>query len=263
LPARLSGGEGQVAGNNGRTFDQIMDDLTESIRMSSRGQRWLLSKTFWNLFDYSQRSQQRIDRILEGLEQRQLVLTVSDPSRPFGKERKSDRIILTLVETLPQPDPGTDDEPPDDWFTTMERRQFDSEQEVEYFFVGPLLHQLEYAEEDFVIGHPVTIYEGVRKVAARADFVVVEAKRFGRSLDADVVNQAKSYAMWLAAPYYVVTNGDEIRVYLYQGPLTPETLLLAFNRKQLRENWTRFHGLLNRSAVVEYKREVAAAQQRT
>lgn len=263
-----------MARGNTRTFDDIMNDLAESVRMSSRGRRWLRSTTFWDLFDYKQRTQTRIDRIQKGFEQRRIVLTVSDPGRSFGDERKTDRIILTL-EVLPTPDLQCLDEsnlPPDDWFSKMESKVFDSEKEVEFFFVSPLLEQLGYDENDFVLGHPVRMSLGGRRVTAQADcvvvegenrenkLVVIEAKNFGKRLDYDTINQAKSYAMWLPTPYYVVTNGVDIRVYQNQGPQAPEVPRLAFERSQLRHNWPELHGLLNRSAVVEYKRQQAVGE---
>jgi hypothetical protein len=54
----------------------------------------------------------------------------------------------------------------------MKQREFETEREVEYYFVVPLLEQLCYEEDDFAIGYPVQIYEGVRKVNKEADFIL-------------------------------------------------------------------------------------------
>src|SRR5205814_993754 len=119
--------------------------------------------------------------------------------------------------------------PPASWFDLMARRAFESEREVEYYFIVPLLEHLGYEEDDFAIGYPVQMYEGVKKVNKEADFVlfnglsrakddallIVEAKKTEKILTEDAVGQARAYAMWLSTPYYIVTNGDEIRVYLF------------------------------------------------
>jgi hypothetical protein len=153
----------------------------------------------------------------------------------------------------------------------MECREFESEREVEYYFIVPLLEQLSYAEEDFAIGYPVEMYEGVRKVMKEADFVVfdgkdrdrtdhalliVEAKRVGRPLTEDVVGQARAYALWLATPYYVVTNADDVRVYLFRGALLPDVLLMSFARSELRSHWPALYQTLNRDAVLRYKQQL-------
>jgi hypothetical protein len=54
----------------------------------------------------------------------------------------------------------------------MKQREFETEREVEYYFVVPLLEQLGYEEDDFAIGYPVQMYEGVRKVNKEADFIL-------------------------------------------------------------------------------------------
>ena len=54
----------------------------------------------------------------------------------------------------------------------MEQRTFESEREVEYYFIVPLLENLGYEEADFAIGYPVQMYEGVKKVNKVADFVL-------------------------------------------------------------------------------------------
>jgi hypothetical protein len=255
-----------------KSFDDIADDLAESIRMAPRRQRKLLSKTLWGLFGYKTRTRQRVEHVKHALEQRHVHVAVNEVNVELGKESKEQRVVLTWVDAPPQAaqTERQSNSPDEAWFTTMEARQFDSEQEVEYFFIAPLLFELGYVEEDFVVGHPVTIFEGGRKVTARADFVVVdgeqhdnrlvvfEAKRFGKNLDADAIGQARSYAMWLETPYYVVTNGEDIRVYMNQGPLKPNVPLLTFSRSVLRQYWPPFHELLNRSAVVELKRRLAS-----
>lgn len=41
--------------------------------------------------------------------------------------------------------------------------------------------------------------------------LIVEAKKTDRILTDDSVGQARAYALWLSTPFYLVTNGDEVR----------------------------------------------------
>lgn len=149
----------------------------------------------------------------------------------------------------------------------MEQRVFESEREVEYYFVVPLLEQFGYEEDDFAIGYPVQMYEGVKKVNKEVDFVlfngagrskenallIVEVKKSGKIITEDAVGQARAYAMWLTPPYYLVTNGDEIRVYLFRGAVQPDVMLTTLKRTDLRQHWAMLYKILNKTAAIEYK----------
>jgi hypothetical protein len=159
--------------------------------------------------------------------------------------------------------------PSGEWFDQLRARSFESEREVEYYFVVPLLAALGYAEDDVCIGTPVQMYEGVRRVKKEADCVVfdgtgrtpddavlvVEAKRPGRRLDDDVVGQARAYAIWLATPFYVVTNGDDLRVYLFRGATRSDVLLVSTAREWLHDDWDAVAKALGRAAAVAHKRK--------
>ena len=57
---------------------------------------------------------------------------------------------------------------------------------------------------------------------------MVEAKRAERILTEDAVGQARGYSLWLTAPYYLITNGDELRLYLFRGAVQADVQLMAF-----------------------------------
>ena len=149
---------------------------------------------------------------------------------------------------------------------------FESEREVEYYFIVPLLEQLGYKEDDFAIGYPVQMYEGVKKVQKEADFVlfdglsrskedallIVEAKKTTRSLTEDAIGQARGYAMWLITPYYMVTNADEIQVWLFRGAMQPDVKRMSFKRSDLRQHWATLYELINKAAVIDYKQKLKA-----
>ena len=83
--------------------------------------------------------------------------------------------------------------------------------------------------------------------------LIVEAKKAGRVLTEDSAGQARAYAMWLTTPYYIVTNGNDIRVYLFRGAMQPDVLLMNFKREELRQHWGALYKYLNKSAAIEYK----------
>jgi type I site-specific restriction endonuclease len=162
--------------------------------------------------------------------------------------------------------------PSNAWFDLIESRTFESEREVEYFFVQPLVEQLGYAEDDCSIGYSLSVYQGVKKTKTEADFVlfdgkgrdtenalvVIEAKRPGKKFtDADV-GQARSYAIALSVPYYVLTNGDETRLYRFRAGMQQDALLNTFHRVELRSRWAELSQHLHRTAVLELKRGFAS-----
>lgn len=251
----------------------VVEEIFQSVLASPKRQRRLLSKTFWDKFGFKSRTQERIEQVCEALKQRSIILNLGDST--FGKEGKGEWITVTHAPTPqpmrpkmePPPITVLGPRPPDSWFTMIQERSFESEREVEYYFIAPLLEQLGFEEVDFAIGYPVEMYQGVSRVTKEADFVmfsgaehcketallVVEAKKAGRPLTEDAVGQARGYSMWLATPYYLVTNGDEIRVYWFRGALLPDLLMWNFSRNELKDHWTVFSEKLNKGAVIEYK----------
>ena len=265
-----------------RNVSDVVDDIHESILATPKHQRRLRSKTFWANFGYAKRTADRIERVQQELKQRGIAVNLGDAE--LGSEGKEEWIVLTVFEPGPPP-PGTvgpdsskDVPTPDErWFRTIETRIFESEREVEYYFIVPLLERLGYEEDDLAIGFPVQMYEGVKKVNKEADFVVfngsngtagtdlpfsrskadallvVEAKKTGKILTEDAVSQARSYAMWLTTPYFLVTNGEEVRVYNFRGAVQPDVLLMNFNRVDLRDRWPLLYQTLNKADVIRYK----------
>jgi hypothetical protein len=257
----------------GPSVEQVAEDLLESILAAPKRQRRLLSKTFWHRFGFKVRSRERVDQVWAALRDRGVIISVTDGE--FGSEGKKDWVVLSYVEPHPtdgrRRDEGPEDvipQPDPEWFEQLAQRRFASEREVEYFFAIPLLEQLGYAPGNCAVGHRVEMYEGVKKVSKEADLVVfadeqredalivVEAKRMGRPLTDDVAGQAKAYSLWLRTPYYVLTNGNDIRVYHFRGPWHADVLLLSFTRAELREKWAELYRCLNPETVVEFKQRL-------
>lgn len=250
----------------------VIEEIYQSVRATPRNQRRLLSKTFWDRFGFSYRSQDRVDQVRRALTDRCLMVNLDD--KTFGKEPKDEWVVLSYVEPrLLTPDSDSKRQksqlplPLDSWFTTMETRVFESEREIEYYFIIPLLEKLGYEEDDFAIGYPVSMHVGKKSETKQADCVVfngkarspeaaliiVEAKRTGKQISEDATGQAKSYATWLSTPYYLITNGDDIRLYLFRGARSADVLVMALTRDKLHENWEKLCTILTKPAVVNYK----------
>jgi hypothetical protein len=251
---------------------EVIDEIYQSVMATPRHQRRLLSKTLWDRFGFKYRSQDRVEQVRRALTERCLMVNLDD--KMFGKEPRDEWIVLTYVEP-PLPTAGSVSPvmgsvlplPTDSWFATMATRVFESEREVEYYFIMPLLEKLGYEEDDFAIGFPVSMYGGTKRETKVADcvvfngkerskeaaLVIVEAKKTGKQITEDTTGQARSYATWLSTPYYLITNGDDIRIYLFRGAVLPDVSVMTFTRAELRENWEMLCRTLTKPAVVNYK----------
>lgn len=259
---------------------EVVGEFLQSILASPKRQRRLLSKTFWEKFGFKARTKARIVQVREALKAREVHINLDDAA--FGMEDKDDWIVLTLVEP-PAPNsepvtgagdveraPETIPRPSAAWFEQMEQKHFESEREVEYFFIAPLLEALGYEEQDFAVGYPVQMYEGVHKVNKEADLVlfdgerrdkdsallVIEAKRANGPITSDAVGQARGYAIWLKTPYYAVISPEEVQVHLFRG-YQPDVQVMKFGRQQLGANWEAFYAHLNKAAVLDRKAQLS------
>ena len=258
-------------------FSEVIAEIYQSVLATPRKQRRLLSKTFWKKFGFKVRTKERIEQVKDALKRKGLVFNLDEIS--FGMENKNDWIVLSYVEpdlpsvTRNKVKPinlATECIPPDNWFKLMESRSFESEREVEHYFIIPLLESLGYEEEDFAIGYPIVMFQGVTKVRKEVDIatfngvsrerkdalLVVEAKKSDRVLTEDAIGQAKGYALWLTTPFYLVTNADEIQLYLSRAGLQPDLVLMKFSRSELRHRWITLYQHINKAAVTERKQRL-------
>ncbi|WP_394366847.1 type I restriction enzyme HsdR N-terminal domain-containing protein [Mesoterricola silvestris] len=138
---------------------------------------------------------------------------------------------------------------------------------MEIRFIIPLLERLGYSEEDRVDGCTIEMTIGSRKVKGEADFVlydgtnrsrdnvllIVEAKRNGTRLE-QAVEQARSYAMFLGAPFYLVTNGDDLRVFRFKSALETDVEVFQGTRETLGSRFHLLHGSISKSRVADLRR---------
>jgi hypothetical protein len=255
------------------TVATVADEMLDAILAAPKKQRRLLSKTFWDRFGYAARTKERVTAVRKALADRHIRVVEPDLDR-LGTEDRDSWIILAYypdVAVGPAARRDSSHEPDASWFDMIERRAFESEREVEHYFVIPLLEALGYVEEDIFVGRPVVQHEGTIHHKTQADVVVyngqsrdpgnsllvIETKRAARELDNDAVSQARSYALWVNAPHYLVTNGDDLLVYALRGGLQ-DVKLLTVRRTELRRRWTELADLLSRAAIESRKARLAA-----
>lgn len=249
-------------------FEKAVEKISAALQATPKRSRRVLLKTLLKEFGFKVRSGDRVTRMAAGLNDAGIhvfpnladcdrddwvTLSLLDAQVPSGEDNPVPKIDKLIAE--------------DPWFDTIREKSFASEREVEIRFIVPLLERLGYHEDDRADGYPVDIVTGVKKTRAEADFVlfdgskrevgnvllVVEAKRTGKRLS-DHIAQAHSYALYLAAPYYMLTNGDDIRVFVNQAPIGKDVEIFKGNRQDLRGSFSELYQLISRDVVVEYRR---------
>jgi hypothetical protein len=256
---------------------QVANSIHEAIKDSPKKSKRVLLKTLLKMFGHKTRQRHWIEAMDKSLTESGIlvspslvevardgwvVLSVTDPQLPvaFPKDHGDN---AENNQGLTQ----------DSWLDTISSKSFNSEKEVEIRFVLPLLERLGYSEEDRADGYPVEQVVGVRKTKTEADFVlfnglnrskdsalmVVEAKNVGKKL-ADHIGQARSYAMFLGTPYFLVTNGDDIRVFLYRSPIESDVEVFKSTRKDISSTFSALFSLVSKKAIIEYKRQKTTVQ---
>ena len=248
---------------------EVALEIYQSVEQSNEKQKRLKSSTFWRLFDVRSRQKIVVARIVQLLEAQGLKVSVKS-GEPLGDERDDDWVVVTLRLTQPTPVPlpvVSVELPPVEWLQMMTTRSFESEREVEAFFVSPLLEKLGYGFDDIAIGYPIRMFKGVQKTTTEADFavfkgpdrdaksalLVIEAKKGDRGITVDHISQAKSYVQELLPACYVVTNGQEIKVYQFNGMLAPDECVMDFDRTALKEKWSELYGYISKEAALKRK----------
>ncbi len=255
---------------------KVASSIREAIEDSPKKSKRVLLKTLMKMFGYKTRQGYWIEVIdkcitdvgvlispalVEVKRDGWVVLSVTDPKLPVGDFTPKDQ------EGTEADNQGLE---PDAWLSTISLKSFNSEKEVEIRFVLPLLERLGYSEEDRADGYPVEQIVGVRKTKTEADFVVfnglnrskdsalmvVEAKNVGKKLT-DHISQARSYAMFLGTPYFLVTNGDDIRVFLYRSPIESDVEVFKSTRRDISSTFSVLFNLVSKKAIIEYKRQKA------
>lgn len=254
-----------------KTDADIALEMYQSVMQSNDKQKRLRSYTFWGLFKVRSRKKTVVERIGDLIDKQGLRIAVKSGAT-FGEEDAIDWIMLSPKlmseqdKNIPPIQPS--EWPPEAWFELMQTRDFESEREVEAYFIAPLLEKLGYSYDDIVIGYPVEMFKGVQKTKTEADFVlfnganrtkenvlmVVEAKKSDKGISVDHIGQAKSYALELFPACYIVSNGQQLMVFQFNGMLVPDERVLDLNRSELKERWGDLYNCASKEATIQRKK---------
>lgn len=244
-------------------------EMYQSVIQTNDKQKRLKSSTFWGLFDVKARRTTVVERIAHIIDNQGLRMAVKSGAT-FGEEDDADWIILT-PKLYPPPDPTPQiipsEWPTSDWFEMIQARSFESEREVEAYFIVPLLEKLGYEYDDIAIGYPVAMFKGVQKTKTEADFVlfnganrtkenallVIEAKKSDKGISIDHIGQAKSYAQELFPACYLVSNGQQIIVFQFNGMLIPDERVMDFDRSELHDKWSDLYNYASKKTTIQRK----------
>lgn len=217
----------------------------------------MLGSTLRKCFDVGAMKLTVAERIERISNEHDLEITVKSGAT-FGGHKDDDWIIFTHN---PVPIPNSE------WFDDLLARDFETEREVETFFVVPLLEKLGYDYEDIVIGYPFKIPVGKKILNVEADLVifngpgrdwndilmVIEAKNSNKDINTHHISQARAYAKQLLPAYYIVTNGIKISVFAFNGMKTHDSQVMDFDRSMLKDVWKHFYRCACKRATIKAK----------
>ena len=242
---------------------EIVATIRESIETSPRKSRKVRFHNLRSKFGWQAWTAGRRETVARLLEEQGIL------AQPSVADARLDDWIMLSMPILT--DPGTKEpasRPDDDFFHRMMSVSLGPEREVELKYVTRLFHALDYDDIHESPGFGFILHEGVSRKRVEADFVyfaddnhslqgapliLVEAKSAGHKLDA-ATEQARSYANVLKPMYYVVTNGDALMVWNYQGAI-PDIMVLEFKREELKDRFDEIYRLLNCETVTKARIE--------
>lgn len=270
LPTKVQKGDLDMAP---KSESDVALEMYQSVMQAANKQRRLKSSTFWGLFSVRARRATVVERIARVIDTQGLRIAVKSGAT-LGEEQDTDWIILTpkLMPPSSPPFAVTPSEwPSSEWFEMMQARCFETEREVEAYFVTQLLEQLGYEYADIAIGYPVEMFKGVQKIRMEADFVVfngptramenallvVEAKKSNKGVSSDHIGQARSYAQELFPSCYIVSNGQQVKVFQFNGMLVPDECVMDFDRSELHDKWNDLYSYASKRATIQRKQWMA------
>jgi hypothetical protein len=246
----------------------VAASIRRSIEVSQKGSRKVRCHTLRDLFGFQAWSPQRREVITRVLADLGVVV------QPALSDAGPDDWVTMSLPDLPEPRNDTPEpRPTAEWFDHTMTVELGSEREVEMHFASPLFHALGYGDEQEAAGFRFETYAGVQFRIAEADLVyfetelhsvadgvpliLVEVKDSSQLPDAGT-GQAKSYAYWIKPAYYVITNGEVLIVYNYQGGAVPDVKVLEMERSELLQRFDELYGILNPAAATEARRQKEA-----
>jgi hypothetical protein len=255
---------------------EIIETIAQSIRVSQRGTRKVKAHRFKELFGYQVLNAQRRERI------EKLLAEAGIEMRPALKDAgRDDWLVMSMPIQVPVVETSPDPAPTAEWFAHMASVPADSEREVEMHFASPLFREgLGYREDQEAAGFAIRWARGSTPGHVEADLlyfaddkhdtkageplVLVECKRLikdEKGLQA-AVDQAHSYALWVIPAYYVITDGQILSVWDFQGAIAPDREVLRVGRGGLAGNFSDLYSRLNpQAAAVARKAKVSRLEE--
>ena len=202
---------------------KIKDEIDHSNSINNDNEKYIrmMKITFKKRFDIGAMRFSVLEKIKCLLDDQDIELTTKSGSQ-FITLEDNDWAILTYS---PVPFPNVE------WFDEILARDYESEREVETYFIAPLLEKLGYNYEDIYINYPIEIPVGKKIDKVHADFaifngpsrdrndvlLIIEAKSSNMDITSHHISQARSYARELFPAHYIVTNGRTIKVFSFNG----------------------------------------------
>ena len=124
---------------------KIRDEVLEKDPDDENGDRSIKMKgsTLKNRLDIGAMKSKTIEKIKRMSDEKDLDIAVKS-GIPFGDHKDEDWIVFTY-DPVPFPDQK--------WFDEMLARDYESEREVETYFIAPMLENLGYDYDDIVIDY--------------------------------------------------------------------------------------------------------------
>jgi len=239
---------------------KIRDEVLEKDLDDENGDRSIKMKgsTLKNLLDIGAMISKTIEKVKRISDENDLDIAVKS-GIPFGDHNDDDWIVFTY-DPVPIPDQK--------WFDEMLLRDYESEREVETYFIAPMLEKLGYDYDDIVIDYSIEAMKGSRKERPKhPDFVlfngpgrnlndvllIIEAKSIDKDITPYAIGQAKYYARELLPACYIVTNGKTISVFAFNGLRTQDSQILNFDKKDLKDSWKGFYRCVSKKSTLKAK----------
>ena len=130
-----------------------------------------------------------------------------------------------------------------------------------------MLEKLGYDENEIAIGYSITLFSGSKRAHKEADLVtfdgpsrekndvllIVEAKNSDKGITVDNIGEVRDYAKELLPAGYVITNGQKIMVFRFNGGQYRDEQVMDFERSMLAEKWLDLYNYVSKKSMVQRK----------
>ncbi len=181
-----------------------------------------------------------LSAVIDDLEQKRKLLEEKEAENRYLRETleaagKDARVALTVQ-----------------WLESLPGLKCGNEAKVEVKLIGPIVEFLGFRGKQVRLRVPISVWVGREQKTITADwvvydqqgkpFLVIEAKAPGVRLTDAHRDQARSYAMGLGAPFYLVTNGQDLK--LYKRGVTEDSCVFNCSVVELSTRWQELRACL-------------------